>query len=391
MRSFLPSRVLSRLAGRSHPPGQTAAPQDDAALLIQTGQEIAAGLFERPDMDTFAQRFAESLQRRFPVIDHVQLYVISADGQRAILRGATGPVGQKLLDREYEVDVGGLTVVGRVALTHADLLIADYRQEHIHRPHPLLNDMRTELAIPLAVQDRMIGVLDLQSARPDAFAPVGVTLLHAVAAQLTMALDSLHLYDEAQRNIRENQALFQQTQSNLREIERLNYQLTGRAWSEYLRVQSDSTAITLDLDTGQVASQAEWTPTLREAAAHHQVVTVIQEGQRRIALPITVRNEVIGAMEFDLDAESALPEGALELCEAVGQRIGLAMENRRLFDEAQRAVQREGLINDISTDLQTATGVDVILQRAAQHLQDTLDARQISIRLGMPSDKGQGA
>ena len=385
------SNVLSRLAGpwlagREHLPGQPANFQGDTNILITIGQEIYSSLFERLELDTFVQRFAESLERHVPAIEHLQIYLVSEDGQRAVLHGATGAIGKKLLDREYQVDVGGLSVVGRVALNRHDLLLPDFTQEQIHKPHALLTDMRSEFAIPLLAQERVIGVLDAYSTRPGAFSPGEITLLHAVAIQLTMAVDSLQLYDEAQRNLRENQALFQQTQSNLREIERLNYQLTGRAWSEYLRLQADSTAIALDLDSGQIVPDAEWTPALQETAARRQVITTIQEGERRIALPITVRNEVIGAMEFELDSDSTLPEGVLELCEAVGQRLGLAMENRRLFDETQRAVQREGLINDINTDLQAATSVDVILQRAAQHLNDALNARQVSIRLGMPTD-----
>ncbi len=97
-------------------------------------------------------------------------------------------------------------------------------------------------------------------------------------------------------------------------------------------------------------------------------------------------------MEFEIGSDESLPEGLLELAETVGQRLGLAMENRRLFDETQRAVQREALINDIGADLQSATGVDVVLQRAARHLQETLTAHQVTIRLGTPpSGKGQKA
>ena len=345
------------------------ASQNDANLLIELGKEISAGLFERLELDTFLQQFAERLARRFPNTDHIQIYVTGQDKQRVVLHAATGPLGQKLLEREYEVDIGGLSVVGRVALTRHDLLIPDFSQEKIHKPHPLLAEMRTELAIPLIANDEIIGVLDVQSTHVGAFTQADIALLHAVAAQLTIAIDNVQLYDEAQRNLRENQALFQQTQANLREIERLNYQLTGRAWQEYLRLQTDSTAIALDLSSGQTTSEAEWTPTLQEAALHHQVITVTHEGRRVVALPITVQNEVIGAMEFELESEGPLPDGILDLCEAVGQRLGLAMENRRLFDETQRAVLREGLINDIGADLQSATGMDVIVQRAAQHLQ----------------------
>jgi GAF domain-containing protein len=383
------SSIVSSLTARGTRPGKPPVPQDQTSLLIETGQEIASGLFERLERDTLLPQIAHNLERRFPVIAHVQIYVAEGDSQRVILRAATGAVGQKLLEREYEVDIGGLSTVGRATLTQNDLLIQDFNQEEIHKPHPLLSDMRAELVIPLVVKDKVIGALDIYSTRPGAFPQAERTLLHAVANQIVIAIDSLQLYEEAQRNIRENQALLQQTQSNLREIERLNYQLTGRAWSEYLRLQPDSTRMTLELDTGQTAAEAEWTDTLKEAATHRKVVTVEKEGQRIVALPITVRHEVIGAMEFELASKETLPEGVLELAEAVGQRLGLAMENRRLFDETQRAVQREGLINDIGADLQAATGVDVIIQRAAHHLQNALDAQQVSIRLGIPPDSSR--
>jgi GAF domain-containing protein len=380
------SSIVSFLTARGTRPGKPTYSPDKTTLLIDTGQDIASELFERPELDRFLQQIAEHLEHRFAVIDHVQIYIIGSDSQRVVLCAATGPAGQKLLEREYEVDIGGLSTVGRVTLTKNDLLIQDFNEEKIHKPHPVLSDMRAELAIPLVVKDTVIGALDMQSTQPGAFPQAEVMLLHAIANQITIAVDSLQLHEEAQRNMRDNQALFQQTQSSLREIERLNYLLTGRAWSEYLRLQPDSTALTLDLDTGQTVAEARWTDTLNEAATHRQVITAVKEGQRIVALPITVRNEVIGAMEFELESEEALPEGVLDLAEAVGQRLGMAMENRRLFDETQRAAQREGLINDIGADLQAATGVDVVIQRAAHHLQDVLDARQVSIRLGVPPD-----
>jgi GAF domain-containing protein len=387
MRSFFRSRQSTFSAPRDVPPAVLA---DETDLLIDISRDVATGLFERLELDTFLQQIAETLEHHLPVVDHVQIYVSHADEPRVFLRAATGPAGRKLLDREYELDIGGLSTVGRATLTRTDLVIQDFHQEDIHKPHPLLAEMRAELVIPLVVKDHLIGALVVHSTQPGAFLPTDLAFWHAVASQVTIAIDSLQLYEEAQRNIRENQALFQQTQANRREIERLNYLLTGRAWSEYLRLNADSTALSLDLETGQTTPEADWTPTLDEAATHRQVITATGQGRRLIALPITVRSEVIGAMEFEIESEDPLPDGVLELAGAVGQRLGLAMENRRLFDETQRAVQREGLINDIGAELQAATGSDVIVQRAAHHLQVALDAQQVSIRLGKPIEEEAG-
>ncbi len=364
---------------------QSAAP-NDAQILIEIGAEVARNLFERHDLDDFLKHFTDHLVEHFPAIDHAEVYLIRPENQIAVLRASTGAVGQQLLAQEHELEIGGLSAVGRATLTRNELVIQDYSRGTPLKPNPLLSQTRAEFALPLIVNEQVIGALDVQSNQPDAFPLSDLVLLRAIGIQLGVALDGLLLYEEAQRNIRENQALYQQTQANLREIEHLNYQLTGRAWSDYLRVQSEAAALTLDLESGQTSGEAEWTPTLNEAAKHHQVITVTQGGRRVLSLPIIVRSEAVGAMEFEFESDAPLPDEVFELAQAVGQRLGLALENRRLFDETQRVAQREALINDIGAELQTATGVDAIVQQAARQLQEALAVDQIIIRLGKPEN-----
>jgi GAF domain-containing protein len=371
---------------------QPGHPQDPLELLIGTSEELARGLYARTELDSFLVQAANSIRQRFQSMHHVEIFLTKPDSPRVALRAATGMVGQQLLAQGYEVEIGGLSAVGRVTLTKTPLLIPDYRRDRIRRPHPLLPETRSELAIPLVANNEVIGALDVQSSRAHAFEAQDTVVLQAVASQLAIVIDGLQLYETSQRDLREKQALSQQTQTNLREIERLNYLLTGRAWAEYLRLESESAAMTLDLDTGQLQSEAEWTATLQQAVDQRQVITSSAQRKRVVAMPITVRNEIIGAMEFELKAEDDLPEDALDLVTAVGLRLGLALENRRLFDETQRVAQREALVNDIGADLQSATGVDAIIQRAARHLHDALAAQQVTIRLGtIPSDQKEQA
>ena len=361
--------------------------QDTARHLIEIGDDVALGLFSRQDLDTFLAHIAQQIEQRFESIYHVQIYLVKEGNEQATLRAATGSVGAQLLAQEYEIDVGGLSVVGRVTISGKHLMIPDFAKNPIHKPHVFLAETRSELAIPLVINEKVIGALDLQSTLVNTFDDALVAILRSITNQLAIAVDGLQLYESAQRSSRENQALYMQTQASLREIERLNYQLTGRAWADYLRLQTDTTAMTLNLENGQLVNSADWTDSLNEAATQRQVITLTQDGRRVVALPLVVRNEVVGAMEFEMETETELPDGAIEMVEAVGQRLGLAMENRRLFDETQRAAQREALINDIGADLQGATGVDAIVQRAAQHLQQSLSAKQVTIRLGtMPED-----
>ncbi|NDJ77419.1 MAG: GAF domain-containing protein [Chloroflexi bacterium] len=364
--------------------------RDDTRNLIGISAEVNQAILARTELETFLAEVINTIQQRFASIYHAQVFLVEEGSQSATLQASTSPVGEKLLAQEHELDIGGLSVIGRATLNKKLVLVPDVTQDTIHRPPLLLPATRTELGLPLVANDVVIGALDLHSTQINAFDDADVAVFEAIANQIAVAIDGLQLYEASQRTIRENQALYRQTQTSLREIERLNYQLTGRAWTEYLRLQADSTAMTLDLESGQTVPDTSWTTTLEHAADQHRVITQTVEGQRVVALPIVVRNEVIGAMEFELEAEGDLPDGALELITAVSQRLGLALENRRLFDETQRVAQREALINDIGTELQSAIGVDAIIQRAAHNLQEALEAQQVTIRLGFQADdKGQ--
>jgi len=376
------NRLTAWIVVEKHDTHLQSPPTTALQRLLAVENEITKGLFARQEIDIFLEQLVDTIQKQFGIAGHVQIYLVEPGSQQATLRAATGAVGQQLLNQEYGLDVGGLSAVGRVTLTGKMLLIADTQHETIYKSNALMEDTRSELVLPLVANEEIIGALDIHSANVNGFDDTDVALLQVISNHLVSAVDGLRAYELAQRNLRENQALYQQAQVSLREIERLNYQLTGRAWTEYLRLHGDATGFTLDVETGQTVEEADWTPNLNEAAQQQEMVTTTDDGRRMVALPIMVRNEVIGAMEFELDSDDELPDGARELIVAVGQRLGMALENRRLFDETQRVAQREALINDIGAELQSATGVDAIIQRAARHLQEALEASQITIRIG---------
>jgi len=68
----------------------------------------------------------------------------------------------------------------------------------------------------------------------------------------------------------------------------------------------------------------------------------------------------------------------------VVERLGLAAENTRLFEEAQRIAQREALVNEISARMQVTTNVEAVVAAATQSLADAFQAPRVAIRLGSP-------
>ncbi len=61
-------------------------------------------------------------------------------------------------------------------------------------------DTRSELVVPLLLQDRLIGVLDLESTEPNAFTVENERMLATLGSYIAVALENARLYEEAREN-----------------------------------------------------------------------------------------------------------------------------------------------------------------------------------------------
>jgi sigma-B regulation protein RsbU (phosphoserine phosphatase) len=77
-------------------------------------------------------------------------------------------------------------------------------------------DIRSELVVPLLLQDRLIGVLDLESSKPDAFTAEHERTLATLGSYVAIALENARLYEDA----RINQRRLQDDLDTAREIQR---------------------------------------------------------------------------------------------------------------------------------------------------------------------------
>lgn len=84
-------------------------------------------------------------------------------------------------------------IMGRVARSGQPLLVNDLRRESDYVPG--IAGARSELAVPMLVRDRLIGVFNVESPRPDAFSTADIAPLLALAGQAAIAIENARLYD----------------------------------------------------------------------------------------------------------------------------------------------------------------------------------------------------
>lgn len=341
----------------------------------------ASGRMPLRDLLTFT---VDLILQTYPRFYHAQVFLLDEKGAQARLIASTGEPGKVLMERQHSLNVGSVSVIGQVTLLGVPQI--EYADRGVHRFNPTLPNTRLEAAFPLRIGTQIIGALDLQCQTDYVFGRQDIAIFQSLADSLSLVIDNVRQYEAAIERVQENQALAEQAQSALREVDRLNKRLIGRAWTEFLRTQANSTGLDYDSQSQALLPRDDWTPTLKEAVAQNTLV----QTETIVAVPLRLRGQVIGAMEFELDEDGQFSPEDLELIGEIGERFGLAAENTRLVEESQRVAQREALINDISSRMQSSNNVEATLAEAARSLRETLQANRVTIRLGSPLNAPKG-
>jgi hypothetical protein len=245
---------------------------------------------------------------------------------------------------------------------------------------------RIEFALPLRLGSQVNGVLALQAVASSLVDPADTQRrLQTLADAAALAVEAVAHYQRAETQTAEARAQSEKLVQAQHEIERLTQRLTGGAWSQYLQTSDAHQSMSIDFVEDEIHEDTQWTPTLADAVSANSLVQAQRDDRQVIAVPLRVRGQVIGAMEFELDEIRDFAPEDYDLLNDVSERFGLAMENTRLVQESQRAAQREAHINQISARLQTTNDIERALTEAARGLVEALHASRVAIKLGEPA------
>jgi len=250
----------------------------------------------------------------------------------------------------------GEGITGAAAATREAILVPDVRQD----PRYLsgLDAVRSELAAPMVARGKLVGVIDVQSTRLNAYSEYDRSLLRLIASRAATAIDNARLYRRVERQNRTLSILAHLARDfSILDLERLlgriaeavkrliNYDafsillvdeehacLRHRFSLRYdQRVELDQ----IPLGKGITGAAAELREVVRadNTLADPRYIPSHPDIRSEVAVPLIVHDRVIGVMDLESERYSYFTDEHVRMLALLAPQIGIAIENARLYEE----------------------------------------------------------
>ena len=168
---------------------------------MQASLGISQELAAVPRLGELFQRVVALIVERLGYY-YVQIFRYEPALDALALVAGYGEVGRRMLAEGYSLPMRG-SEVGTAATTGQSVLVRDTSQQPDWMPHPYLPETRGELAVPITLRYRVLGIIDVQSDVAGALDDEDRLLLEAIRGPVALAVESTVLRQEMEDNVRE--------------------------------------------------------------------------------------------------------------------------------------------------------------------------------------------
>ncbi|NUM46364.1 MAG: PAS domain S-box protein [Anaerolineales bacterium] len=128
---------------------------------------------------------------------HAHIYLRDEAGRTLDLAAGAGEVGHQLVIEQHTISVDAeKSLVARAARERKAVIVNDVQADPGFLPNPLLLHTRSEMAIPMIVADKVLGVFDVQADKANYFNEEDANIFTTLASQVAVALQNARLYEE---------------------------------------------------------------------------------------------------------------------------------------------------------------------------------------------------
>lgn len=389
--SMVNARTLNVLAGQAAVALENArlyAVERRRATQLAIVSEVSAQVAQISELDELLPKVVNEIQERF---GYSHVHVLLEQYNRELLFFATThPFGEQWRQRGEHVKFHE-GIIGWVATNAEPLVVPDVTKDARYLPGPDAQTIhtRSELAVPLIVGQRVVGVLDVQSERIGTFGDEDLFVMKTLGAQLAIAIENARLYEAQQieayylnalLNVAENLAEQESLDDALDTVVTLTTMLVGvrrasvflydpiarefRAAKAYglptaMERRFERLRFPIDLPPLNVFTEL-WTrrePVQVGNAQSSDLVApnlaVLFELESVILFPLIARGEMVGALGVDQgEKDHQFSAEEVRVLNGIANQAAVAIERSRLDEQAElkkRLDYELGLARQIQT------------------------------------------
>ncbi|MGA1996794.1 MAG: GAF domain-containing protein, partial [Bryobacteraceae bacterium] len=262
----------------------------------------------------------------------------------------------------------GEGITGLAAARREPVLVGDVRNDP--RYLNAVDAVRTELAVPMTVRNKLVGVIDLQSTRIHAYSEYDRALLRLIGARVAVAIDNARLYHRVERQNRTLRTLADISRefSSILDLNELLATIAKsvRGLIEYdafsiLAVDRDAKALrhlfsirydrrvnidNIPLGKGITGAAAESRHVVRveDTAKDPRYISSHPEIRSEVAVPLEVQDRVVGVMDIQSERVGYFTEDHVRTLALLAPQVASSLENARLYQQLatrERAMEED--------------------------------------------------
>jgi len=189
-------QVLSAMANQAAVAMQKAqlyAKEVRRARELETIGQVARQVTATLELDDLFKRVVQLIRTNFGYY-HVAIHTVDTERRAMVFQTSSSASGH---DAKVEV-AWGQGLIGWVAENREPAVVNDVTNDPRYRCVDALDETQSELTVPLLLENDLVGVLDVQSASPNAFGADDLFILETLSDQIAIAIQEARLY-EAER------------------------------------------------------------------------------------------------------------------------------------------------------------------------------------------------